>query len=124
MKAALSAWIILVCSNLWAEQTVTEREFERIADAIFIIEGGTNARVPYGIVSIKVRDAVHARKICLNTIRNNHERWRKSGQKGKFLDFLADRYCPKAGDPVGNRNWKRNIRFVLNNKAQKAKGTS
>jgi hypothetical protein len=48
----------------------------------------------------------------LNTIRNNHTRWIRAGKPGKFLDFLADRYCPKSADPVGNRNWKKNVRSI------------
>jgi len=51
-------------------------------------------------------------KVCLNTIRNNHRRWEAAGKPGKFLDFLADRYCPKSADPVGNRNWKKNVKSI------------
>ena len=86
---------------------------DRIADAIWRVEGGAKARVPYGILSVPVRDAAEARRVCLNTIRNNHKRWIKAGRPGDYLDFLADRYCPPSVDPVGNRNWKRNIRQIL-----------
>jgi hypothetical protein len=27
--------------------------------------------------------------------------------------FLADRYCPPSADPIGNRNWRRNITLIL-----------
>ena len=81
----------------------------RIADAIYRAEGGAKAKAPYGILSIPVRDAKHARQICLNTIKNNHKRWIAAGRPGSFIDFLADRYCPASVDPVGNRNWKRNV---------------
>ena len=83
---------------------------ERIADAIYRVEGGAKAKVPYGILSIPVKNEAHARRICLNTIRNNHKRWIAAGKPGDYLDFLADRYCPPSADPVGNRNWKRNIK--------------
>lgn len=86
---------------------------DRIADAIYRIEGGAKAKVPYGILSVPVRDAAEARHVCLNTIRNNHRRWIKAGRPGDYLDFLADRYCPPSADPVGNRNWKRNLRQIL-----------
>lgn len=86
---------------------------DRIADAIWRVEGGAKARVPYGILSVPVRDAAEARRVCLNTIRNNHRRWIKAGRPGDYLDFLADRYCPPSVDPVGNRNWKRNLRQIL-----------
>ena len=84
-----------------------------IADAIYRVEGGSRARVPYGILSIKIRDEAHARRICLNTIRNNRVRWIKAGQPGSYLDYLADRYCPRSADPIGNKNWKRNIHKLV-----------
>ena len=83
---------------------------DRIADAIYRVEGGAKAKVPYGILSIPVRDEAHARRICLNTIKNNHKRWIAAGKPGDYLDFLADRYCPPSADPKGNRNWKKNIK--------------
>jgi hypothetical protein len=84
----------------------------RIADVIYRVEGGAKAKAPYGILSVKVKNTTEARKVCLNTIRNNHRRWQAAGKPGKFLDFLADRYCPKSADPVGNRNWKKNVKSI------------
>ena len=86
---------------------------DRIADAIYRVEGGAKAKVPYGILSIPVKNEAHARRICLNTIRNNHKRWIAAGKPGDYLDFLADRYCPPSVDPAGNRNWKHNIKSLL-----------
>ena len=85
----------------------------QIADAIYKLEGGTKAKAPYGILSTKVRDAAHARQICLNTIRNSRARWIKAGRPGDEFDFLADRYCPPSADPVGNRRWKVNIHKMV-----------
>lgn len=87
---------------------------DQIANAIYRLEGGTRAKAPYGILSIKVRDAAHARRICLNTIRNNRVRWKKYGQPGAYLDYLADKYCPRSADPIGNKNWKVNIHKLIN----------
>jgi hypothetical protein len=84
----------------------------KIADAIYKVEGGAKAKVPYGILSVKVKDENDARRICLNTIRNNWKRWEKAGSEGKYLDFLANRYCPESADPVGNSRWKKNIRKI------------
>jgi len=112
VKTILGFMLVFLSTALLAGETLSEREAARIADAIYIIEGGTKAKVPYGILSMKVRDKEHARRICINTIRNNHERWMKAGKKGDFLHFLADRYCPPS-DSAGNRNWKRNIQLVL-----------
>ena len=114
MKAIL---VLLLLSNwaAYAKSSLTAANVERIADAIYVLEGGSKARVPYGILSMSVRDESHARQICINTIRNSYNRWIKAGAKGDFLDHLANRYCPPA-DSEGNQNWKRNIRRLLNKK--------
>ncbi len=88
-------------------------EVERIADAIYKVEGGKKARAPYGILSVKVKGEVEARRVCQNTIKNNHSRWIKAGRPGNYIDFLADRYCPPSADLKGNSNWKKNIRKFL-----------
>lgn len=85
----------------------------KIADAIYRVEGGHKARKPYGILSVNVKTESEARKICINTINNNYSRWNKQTAQSNFLDFLANRYCPPSVDPVGNRNWKRNIKSIL-----------
>jgi hypothetical protein len=112
MKRLLVALLFLVSIAASSAQTLSKEEAGRIADAIYLAEGGSKAKVPYGILSLKVRDKEHARRICLNTIQNNYRRWLNNGRKERFLDFLADRYCPP-GDSVGNRNWKRNVGCIL-----------
>lgn len=86
---------------------------ERMADAIYKAEGGSKARSPYGVLSIPVRDELHARQITLNSIRNNWKRWEKAGKPGNFVDFMANRWCPPSADPIGNRNWKKNVKYFL-----------
>ena len=86
---------------------------DQIANAIYKLEGGAKAKAPYGVLSMKVSSPAMARKICLNTIRNSRTRWLKAGRPGDELDFLANRYCPPSADPVGNRNWKRNIHKLV-----------
>lgn len=113
MKPILGGLAILLSVIAAAGQALNENDANRIADAIYLAEGGPKARVPYGILSMKVRDKSHARQICLNTIQNNYRRWKTSGSKEPFLDFLANRYCPPT-DSVGNKNWKRNVRAFLN----------
>jgi hypothetical protein len=115
MEAAMKAIIAILVLSCWSaigKQTLSSTHAERIADAIYVIEGGDKASTPYGILSVKVENENHARKICLTTIHNTHSRWIKSGAKGNFLNFLADRYCPPT-DSVGNSNWKKNIHRVL-----------
>jgi hypothetical protein len=102
-----------LCLALLLSLPASALDAERIADAIWRVEGGHRARVPYGILSVKVKNAAEARRVCLNTIRNNHRRWIAAGRPGDYLDFLADRYCPPSVDPVGNRNWKHNIKSLL-----------
>ena len=49
----------------------------------------------------------------MHTIRNNHCRWQKAGQPGEFVDYLGNVYCPKSADPVGNGNWRRNVKAIM-----------
>jgi hypothetical protein len=104
---------------LWAALALTAAakmpaaEASRYADAIYQAEGGPRAKVPYGILSVKVRDAAEARKACIRTVQRNHDRWEAAGRPGYFLHFLADSYCPPSADPVGNRNWKANVTAYL-----------
>jgi len=84
----------------------------RLADAIYLAEGGPSARRPYGILSVPVRDRAHARQICLRTISTAADEW---DGRGDFIAFLARRYCPPQSDPLGHRNWIRNTRFFYRN---------
>lgn len=85
-----------------------------ILRAIYLAEGGSKAKVPYGILSIKVKNETEARQICLNTIRNNKRRYAQYGYKQypDFLSFLASRYCPVKAHPL-NKNWLKNVNFFL-----------
>lgn len=105
-------WISTGCSMA---STIVKQEFvagfslDRWADSIRITEGDKN----YGIKSVRFKDSIEARKICKNTVRNNFKRFVASGGsrsdlKG-YIDFLADRYCPKSADLTGNINWKANM---------------
>lgn len=86
-------------------------DVQRIADAIYKIEGGKKTKYPYGVKSINTRqNTVKARIICINTIVNTHKRWIAENKPIDFLDYLADRYCPVDSDRIGNRRWKKNIR--------------
>ena len=90
----------------------------KLCDAIFKAEGGAKAQYLYGIRSVKYKDEAEARKICLNTIRNNKKRYADYGYKkyDTYLEFLASRYCPvnAENDPTGlNHNWIKNVEFFL-----------
>lgn len=80
---------------------------ECLANAIWHAEGGMKARVPYGVLTLKVSSASHARQVTLVSIANNVERWRAAGSPSPdFLPTMARRWCPD--DPI---NWERNVRW-------------
>lgn len=85
----------------------------RIVNAIYRVEGGRRAKVPFGILSVRVSSFEEARRVCRNTVVNNHRRWHDAGRPGHYLDFLADQYCPKIADLLGNTRWKKNVRAAL-----------
>lgn len=89
---------------------------EKVADAIFLAEGGKRTRHPYGVLSVKVSDEAEARRVCLNSIRNSRKRWEKDGRPGEWLSYFARRWCPVGAknDPQGlNQHWLKNVRHFL-----------
>jgi len=44
------------------------------------------------------------------TIVKNRARYESCSSHGDFIEFLGNRYCPASVDPVGNVNWKKNVR--------------
>jgi hypothetical protein len=110
----LSAILVLFCSS--PAIASTPEYFNKVVDAIYLAEGGSKAKVPYGILSVKVSSKEEARKVCYNTVRNNWKRWENSGNPGTYLEFLASRYAPVGAknDPTGlNRNWIKNVSYFL-----------
>lgn len=111
----LTAWLVFALTKLARASDYTDSQ---IADAIYLAEGGSRAKVPYGILSVKVANEAEARKVCLNTIRNNRKRYAEYGYKKypDYLSFLASRYCPvgASNDPRGlNKNWVKNVKYFL-----------
>jgi hypothetical protein len=85
--------ITLLCLASFAAQA--EPNYNRIADAIYKVEGGAKTKWAYGVhFGANLKHPANARKVCLNTIKNNYQRWQASGAHGSFIDFLARRYCP------------------------------
>lgn len=98
-----------------------QSEAEKIADAIYKAEGGAKAKKPYGILSVKVSSEAEARRVAINTIKNNWKRWQEAGRPGEYLAFLARRYAPigAANDPTAlNRNWLKNVKALLDKKTK------
>jgi len=95
---------------------VPEDYAARLADAIYLAEGGAKASRPYGIMAKRRLTEQEARRWCLNTIRSNWKRWEQAGKPGDFVDSLAQRYAPvgAANDPRGlNKNWPRNVKRLM-----------
>lgn len=108
--------IAAIAATTAAAAPLPEAEVSRLADAIYRAEGGAKARVPYGILSVKVSSEAEARRVCLNTIRNNWRRWEKAGKPGPYLEFLASKYAPlnARNDPLKlNTNWLKNVSHYL-----------
>lgn len=97
-----------------------EPDYERLVDAIFPSEGGEKTQHPYGIKSVKVSGKEEARRVALNTVRNNFKRWQDAGGKWKdgkpvtYFEFLARRFVPPEADPKGHTNWLINVPSIYN----------
>ena len=86
-------------------------DVEKLADSIYIAEGGSKTKHPYGILAHYKHTT--PRQACINTIRHARRDW---NGKGDFIVFLGNRYCPvgAANDPRGlNKNWIRNVKYFL-----------
>lgn len=108
----LIVFLLAASLNRAVADSLPEDRVNKIANAIYKLEGGAKTRYPYGIKSVQT---ANPREVCKNTIRNNYARWQKAGSKGNYLDFLGDRYCPKSSDSIGNYNWKKNIHKLVDN---------
>ena len=111
MKIKLLFLILItlqIDSAIYAQEGVTDNQ---IANAIFKAEN--SVEYPYGIKSINTHgDKEYARKICLNTIRNNRVRFMKQSQYKDFIEFLGSKYCPPSAHSL-NKNWVKNIKYFL-----------
>lgn len=113
LKTAFSLLIGGILASGVAHGALSEAEAGRMVDCIYLVEGGAKARVPFGILSVKVNGYAEARRVYLNTVRNNYRRWEKAGKPGEFADFLGNVYCPASADPKGNANWRRNFKRLM-----------
>ena len=90
---------------------------EKIVNSVYIIEGGSTTKYPYGIVSIDTKgDEEYARKICFNTVRNNKVRFMNQTKYKCYIEFLGSRYAPVGAknDPTNlNKNWVKNLKYYL-----------
>lgn len=87
-------------------------DFIRLVDSIYHAEGGSRTKFPYGIKTVRTHSRSHARQVCFATVFNTYERW---DERGDFIHFLGRRYCPPSDDPIGHRNWIKNVTWYYNN---------
>jgi hypothetical protein len=86
-----------------------------LADSIYLAEGGSMTRHPYGI--LKHYKHTSPRQACLNTIKSNHRKWLKSknNRNQSFIDSLARIYAPIGAKndsrTRSNANWPRLVSF-------------
>lgn len=88
-------------------------DVDKLADSIYLAEGGAHTRHPYGILAHYKHTT--PRQACINTIKTGLRKW--NGQ-GCFIEFLGRTYCPvgASNDPNGlNRFWVANVRYHYNN---------
>jgi hypothetical protein len=88
----------------------------RLADAIYIAEGGKKTSHAYGILAHYKKTS--PRQACINTINHALRDW---NGKGDFVVFLGGRYCPigAKNDPKGlNANWTKNVRHYYYKKGK------
>jgi len=119
-KSKINWWVIAalvlfllttfgIVKLVWADYSNDE-----IANAIFKAEN--SSKYPYGIKSVPTYgNKEYARKICLNTIRNNRKRFANQTKYKDFISFLGSRYCPTTipSEYYLNKNWIKNVNYYL-----------
>jgi len=98
---------------LYLAALLTAPDTDRLADAIYLAEGGRKAKVPYGILSVHVKDEAEARRVCIRTIHSAMKTW--DGRKD-FIKHLGEKYCPPSVDRIGHLNWVKNVTRLYNHK--------
>jgi len=72
--------------------------------------GGADNGKAFGVKHPKAWDTTLDKQAgwAAATVRKHRKRCTSTSQQ-TFINSLGDRYCPRADDPEGNRNWKRNV---------------
>lgn len=110
----VSIIITLTILFLWFSvafaQVFSPAYYEKIADAIFKIEGGYKANQLFGINPkyVKCNGYDDCRRVCINTIKNKEVEWLDSEEED-FLVYLSKRYCPP-----NHEVWFANLKYYLN----------
>ena len=102
---AIMLLIMMMPSLCFAE----EINIDKMVKAIYLAEGGSHAKKPFGVLSVKCESYRACERVCRNTVRNNIRRWKEAGEPSDFISFLGARYAPVQCSPL-NRNWVPNVR--------------
>lgn len=111
----LLALLVLLASCAKPGYASEPINIEKLANSIYLAEGGAKTRHPYGILT-KYKHTT-PRQACINTIKSALRRYQASiTQDGRhdFIEFLGATYCPigATNDPNGlNKNWITNVRY-------------
>lgn len=111
LLACMAIIMLLAMSAVCFAKDAPIVNVERLANAIYIAEGGSKTKHPYGILA-KYKHTT-PRQACINTIKSALKRYNKQGAKGDFIAFLGKTYCPVGAknDPNGlNKNWVKNVK--------------
>lgn len=110
MKKLFYSILLALTLTTNAAFVLDNNKVEKIADAIYLTEGGKSATYLYGIRSVKYKDETESRQICKNSVVNNYQRWLGSGHAdGKpvsFVQFMAARYSP-----YDQQVWSKNVLY-------------
>lgn len=108
-------WIMALCGCVHAKEVITEPNIEGYSlnqwcEAIHNAEGNDN----YGILTHYSHTT--PLQACRNTVLHKYRDWIATGQRKRFLDYLAERYAPIGAnnDPNDlNKNWAGNVKYWL-----------
>lgn len=110
----LLAGLMLLFVGVAHAQTIQGIDIDRLANAIYISEGGSHTNHPYGIL-IKYKNTT-ARIACINTIKHKLHDFKREVEtildEREFIAYLGKTYCPvgASNDPSGlNVNWVGNV---------------
>lgn len=115
-KKAIILAILLNTGIVLAE---SPPDFNKLVYAIGKAEN--SKKYPYGIKSIPIKGKTqlereaYAKRICLNTVKNNWVRYQKTDKRIDYITFLGNKYCPinDPNDKKGlNSNWIRNVKRI------------
>ena len=115
MKRIILASSILLCAGGVRVKAAAPVDVDRMVEAIRVAEG-IHSRHPYGVLSVKVNSEAEAKAVCRRSVINNINRWENAGKTCPFVEFMAARWCPVTADPVGHRNWVKNVNKLMGEK--------